>query len=103
MQLERQVRLFRNGRKQALRISRELELELDVDVDVDVDVEDAIVRKDGERLIVEPIKRRADIANLLSGEGSPVLAPVGYRNWRSPAGPGHPLPGSKVGLKARSR
>ena len=95
MQLERQVRLFRNGRKQALRISRELEL--------DVDVEDAIVRKDGERLIVEPIKRRADIANLLSGEGSPVLAPVGYRNWRSPAGPGHPLPGSKVGLKARSR
>jgi antitoxin VapB len=97
MQLERQVRLFRNGRKQALRISRELELELDVDV------EEAIVRKDGERLIVEPIKRRADIANLLSGEGSPVLAPVGYRNWRSPAGPGHPLPGSKVGLKARSR
>lgn len=95
MQLERQVRLFRNGRKQALRISRELEL--------DVDVEEAIVRKDGERLIVEPIKRRADIANLLSGEGSPVLAPVGYRNWRSPAGPGHPLPGSKVGLKARSR
>lgn len=95
MQLERQVRLFRNGRKQALRISRELEL--------DVDVEEAIVRKDGERLIVEPIKRRADIANLLSGEGSPVLAPVGYRNWRSPAGPGHPLTGSKVGLKARSR
>ena len=95
MQLERQVRLFRNGRKQALRISRWLEL--------DVDVEEAIVRKDGERLIVEPIKRRADIANLLSGEGSPVLAPVRYRNWRSPAGPGHPLPGSKVGLKARSR
>jgi len=97
VQLERQVRLFRNGRKQALRISRELELELDVDV------EEAIVRKDGERLIVEPIKRRADIANLLSGEGSPVLAPVRYRNWRSPAGPGHPLTGSKVGLKARSR
>ena len=95
MQLERQVRLFRNGRKQALRISRWLEL--------DVDVEEAIVRKDGERLIVEPIKRRADIANLLSGEGSPVLAPVRYRNWRSPAGPGHPLTGSKVGLKARSR
>jgi hypothetical protein len=69
-----------------------------------VDVEEAIVRKDGERLIVEPIKRRADIANLLSGEGSPVLAPVGYRNWRSPAGPGHPpLTGSKVGLEARSR
>jgi antitoxin VapB len=95
MQLERQVRLFRNGRKQALRISRWLEL--------DVDVEEAIVRKDGERLIVEPIKRRADIANLLSGEGFPVLAPVRYRNWRSPAGPGHPLTGSKVGLKARKR
>lgn len=57
MLLERQVRLFRNGRNQALRVPRELEL----------DADEAIVRKDGERLIVEPLKRRPDIATLLAG------------------------------------
>ncbi|MFY9973966.1 MAG: AbrB/MazE/SpoVT family DNA-binding domain-containing protein [Chromatiaceae bacterium] len=57
MQRERQVRLFRNGRNQALRIPRELEL----------DADEAIVRKDGERLIVEPVKRRPDLATLLAG------------------------------------
>lgn len=57
MQLERHVRLFRNGRNQALRIPRELEL----------DADEAIVRKDGERLIVEPVKRRPDLATLLAG------------------------------------
>ena len=57
MQLERHVRLFRNGRNQALRIPREREL----------DADEAIVRKDGERLIVEPVKRRPDLATLLAG------------------------------------
>ena len=57
MLLERQVLLFRNGRNQALRIPRELEL----------DADEAIVRQDGERLIVEPVKRRPDIAILLAG------------------------------------
>lgn len=44
---ERQVRLFRNGRNQALRIPREFELEGD----------DAILRKEGDRLIVEPVRK----------------------------------------------
>ena len=57
MHPERHVRLFRNGRNQALRIPRELEL----------DADEAIIRKDGERLIVEPVKRRTDLATLLAG------------------------------------
>ncbi len=44
---ERHVRLFRNGRNQALRVPREFELEGD----------EAIVRKEGDRLIVEPIRK----------------------------------------------
>lgn len=46
-QSERHVRLFRNGRNQALRIPREFELEGD----------EAIIRKEGDRLIVEPIRK----------------------------------------------
>lgn len=57
MQPERHVRLFRNGRNQALRIPRALEL----------DADEAIVRKDGDRLIVEPVRRRSDLATLLAG------------------------------------
>jgi antitoxin VapB len=45
MQSERQVRLFRNGRNQALRIPRDFELPGD----------EALLRKDGNRLIVEPL------------------------------------------------
>jgi antitoxin VapB len=56
MRSERHVRLFRNGRNQALRIPRELEL----------DADEATIRKDGERLIVEPVKRRPDLATLLA-------------------------------------
>jgi len=47
MSSERHVRLFRNGRNQALRIPREFELE----------GEEAIIRKEGERLIVEPVQK----------------------------------------------
>ena len=47
MESERHVRLFRNGRNQALRIPREFELEGD----------EAIIRKDGDRLIVEPVRK----------------------------------------------
>ena len=43
--LERPVRLFRNGRNQALRIPRDFELE----------GSEAILRKEGGRLIVEPV------------------------------------------------
>jgi antitoxin VapB len=44
MPLERRVRLFKNGRNQAVRIPREFELPGD----------DAIMRKEGEKLIIEP-------------------------------------------------
>jgi len=44
---ERHVRLFRNGRNQALRIPREFELEED----------EAILCKEGDRLIIEPVRK----------------------------------------------
>jgi antitoxin VapB len=44
MTQERHVRLFRNGRNQAVRIPREFEFP----------GEDAVMRKEGERLIIEP-------------------------------------------------
>ncbi|MGH6879226.1 MAG: antitoxin [Rhizomicrobium sp.] len=44
MGIERHVRLFRNGRNQAVRIPREFELP----------GADAIMRKEGEKLIIEP-------------------------------------------------
>lgn len=44
---ERHVRLFRNGRNQALRIPRDFEL----------DGDEALIRKEGERLIVEPLRK----------------------------------------------
>jgi antitoxin VapB len=56
MPLERHVRLFRNGRNQALRIPRELEL----------DADEAIIRRDGARLIIEPMQRHLDLAALLA-------------------------------------
>ena len=43
----RHVRLFRNGRNQALRIPREFELE----------GKEAIIHKEGDRLIVEPVRK----------------------------------------------
>ena len=60
MQTERHVRLFRNGRNQAIRIPREFELEGD----------EAIIRKEGDRLIVEPV-RRGGLLSVLAG-----LAPL---------------------------
>jgi antitoxin VapB len=47
MQPERVVRLFRNGSNQAIRIPRELELPGN----------QAILRREGNRLIVEPMPR----------------------------------------------
>lgn len=51
---ERHVRLFRNGRNQAVRIPREFELP----------GEDAIMRKDGEKLIIEAAPRKSLLAVL---------------------------------------
>ena len=54
MGFERHVKLFRNGRNQAVRIPREFELP----------GEDAIIRKEGNRLILEARPKR-DLIELL--------------------------------------
>lgn len=51
---ERHVKLFKYGRNQVVRIPREFELP----------GEDAIVRKDGERLIIEPTPPKSLLAVL---------------------------------------
>lgn len=56
--MERHVRLFRNGRNQALRIPAEFELPGKV----------AVVRKEGDRLIVEPAKRQTLLSLLARWE-----------------------------------
>ena len=61
---ERHVRLFRNGRNQALRIPREFELE----------GEEALIHKEGDRLIVEPI-RKGRLLALLASLPPPWLNP----------------------------
>jgi antitoxin VapB len=58
MKTERHVRLFKNGRNQALRIPRDFELPGD----------EAILRKEGNRLIVEPVARPSLLAVLASLE-----------------------------------
>jgi antitoxin VapB len=60
---ERHVRLFRNGRNQALRIPREFEL----------DADEAILRKEGDRLIIEPVRKGRLLALLASLD--PLEAP----------------------------
>lgn len=51
---ERPVKLFRNGRNQAVRIPREFELP----------GEDAVMRKEGNRLIIEPAPPKSLLAVL---------------------------------------
>ncbi|MEX2535879.1 MAG: AbrB/MazE/SpoVT family DNA-binding domain-containing protein [Trueperaceae bacterium] len=58
MATERQVKLFRNGRNQAVRIPREFELP----------GEDAIIRREGNSLIIEPSPPRSLLALLDSLE-----------------------------------
>lgn len=53
---ERHVRVFKNGRNQAVRIPREFELI----------GEDAIMRKEGDRLIIEPAPPKSLLAVLKS-------------------------------------
>ena len=57
----RHVKLFRNGRNQAVRIPRELELP----------GEDALIRKEGGRLIIEPAPPTSLLALLAT------LSPLG--------------------------
>jgi antitoxin VapB len=54
MTLERHVKLFKNGRNQAVRIPREFEFP----------GEDAVMRKEGDRLIIEPAPPRSLLAVL---------------------------------------
>lgn len=60
---KRQVRLFRNGRNQALRIPREWELEGN----------EAVMHREGDRLIIEPV-RKGGLLNLL-GDLQPIDTP----------------------------
>ena len=53
---ERHVKLFKNGRNQAVRIPRDFELP----------GEDAIIRKEGQRLIIEPVPPRSLLAILVT-------------------------------------
>jgi len=56
MSEQRHVRLFRNGRNQAVRIPVEFELPGD----------EAIIHRDGERLVIEPVRKRGLVALLKS-------------------------------------
>lgn len=60
MSTERKVRVFRNGRNQAVRIPREFEFRSD----------EAIMRKEGDRLIIEPAPPKSLLAVL------ETLAPI---------------------------
>jgi len=54
MTAERHIRIFRNGRNQAIRIPREFEL----------DAEEAIIRKEDDRLVIEPVRKKGLLATL---------------------------------------
>jgi antitoxin VapB len=51
---ERHVKLFKNGRNQAIRIPREFELP----------GSEAVMRKEGQRLIIEPVEPKSLLAVL---------------------------------------
>ena len=53
---QRHVKLFRNGRNQAVRIPVEFELLGD----------EAIMHRDGDRLVIEPVRKRGLVALLKS-------------------------------------
>ena len=55
MGIERHVKLFKNGRNQAVRIPREFELP----------GEDAIMRKEGDKLIIETMPPKKSLLELL--------------------------------------
>jgi antitoxin VapB len=54
MPQQRHVKLFRNGRNQAVRIPVEFELPGD----------EAIMHRDGDRLVIEPVRKRGLVALL---------------------------------------
>ena len=72
---ERHVRVFRNGRNQAVRIPREFELP----------AEEAIMRKEGHRLIIEPVPAKS-LRAVLAG-----LKPLREKFPRIPDTPAEPV------------
>jgi len=71
VKIERHVKLFKNGRNQAVRIPREFELP----------GEDAIMRKEGGKLIIEPAPPKSLLAILatlspLDEDFPPIEDPV---------------------------
>ena len=64
---QRHVRLFRNGRNQAVRIPVEFELPGN----------EAIMHRDGDRLVIEPVRKRGLVALLKTmtplAEGFPAI------------------------------
>jgi antitoxin VapB len=58
MNIEYPVKLFRNGRNQAVRIPREFELP----------GVDAVMRREGDRLVIEPARRKSLTALLATLE-----------------------------------
>jgi antitoxin VapB len=68
---QRHVRLFRNGRNQAVRIPVEFELPGN----------EAVMHRDGDRLVIEPLRKRGLVALLktmrpLNEEFPPIDDPV---------------------------
>ena len=54
METTRHVRLFPNGRNQAVRIPREFEL----------DTDEALIYREDDRLVIEPVRRKGLLATL---------------------------------------
>lgn len=54
MNTGRHVRFFRNGRNQAICIPREFEM----------DADEAIIRREDDRLVIEPIRKKGLLATL---------------------------------------
>ena len=65
---ERHVRLFRNGRNQAVRIPREFEL----------DASEVIMRQEGGRLVLEPVRSAGLLATLAA---LPTLEDAELGDW----------------------
>jgi antitoxin VapB len=58
IQLHQQVRLFRSGRNQAVRIPKDFEMDCD----------EAIIHKEGNKLVLKPVKKEGFLNILMSLE-----------------------------------
>jgi antitoxin VapB len=76
----RHVRLFKNGRNQAVRIPREMELPGD----------GAVIYRDGPRLIIEPVTQRSLTRLISTWEPLDVEWPEVADQPAAPVGPDEP-------------